>query len=836
MVYGSVEELQMKKELQALAVIIFCGLVLFFAWNAGDTLSEGGSVRPENLKQGEEEVQPYWTLPVKNYEVSLYDLIPRESMQLVMKRNGTETVVQTYEPELKSEYPGEYAKPGNYQAVTFENLLGHDGFCVYREYEPGFYYADYYAIDGEEENAQILHLAATWGTGEGTQRSRELEDYLVDLDGDGDRELVATVQHSGDGGIRTFVYYWENGRVMRSDAAEPLDEWKTKDYEFDMNKLRKHAEVFCESKDALPLGIVLWQENQNSSIIQENEEYIYVCGRNKVVKINKKTNESVTLWESEQKEPSEDSYYENVIQYDDGCGLLAGNHIYFLTEEGGLATIQTDGTGYRQITVTGRWYEADRYYTALSLQGGTLYVKAKVRMNESDWQDKVFGYYVNDSGELLNVREINRKELGLPANCESCMTRNEKMVTEESKELFGRYLLCQTRNPKTLEYNWIWYLPGEEATTVLNGSFELLDYNAEYLLFRDYEEASGSKFFYLVDAETLAQEEITLAPNSLYITYVGMDEEYLYSICEEQYNLSLWRVSIEGGESECMYTFEPGYFENSSLHYYDMIPMIQNGYLYYVGEQDYAVYLMRRSMGDCQTEEILGEALYDTGIGAVGELTEYEDVFYSGLDSDIKIAEIEIACLKVNEKFAGAGKINACMQQYMDEQKRYIKGVAGKLRYDEDAIHSTYAYYVYSFVNEIPYFDGKILSFYQSEEEYQGGGYWTGNLEGFTFDIETGERLKLQDIIANSEKELKEIVGAQIDVIMRDPPDEFILWENAVSVAKDIVSLDSTSFYLSKEGIHFCFEEEKLSLAGYTEDILIPYEAFELKFTMEKDA
>lgn len=233
----------MKKGLQVLAVIIFCGLALYFAWNVGDTLPGEGSARSEDSIQGEEEVipelLPYWTLPVGDYEVLLCDLVPGESMQLVMKRNETETIVQTFEPEW--EYQGECAKPENYQAVTFENLLGHEGFCVYREYEPGFYYADYYALDGAEEDAQMLHLAETWGTAEGTQGSRESEDYTIDLDDDGDRELVATVQYLADGGIRTFVYYWENGRVMRSDATEPLNDHETKDYEFDMEKLREHC-------------------------------------------------------------------------------------------------------------------------------------------------------------------------------------------------------------------------------------------------------------------------------------------------------------------------------------------------------------------------------------------------------------------------------------------------------------------------------------------------------------------------------------------------------------------------------------------------------------------
>ena len=61
-------------------------------------------------------------------------------------------------------------------------------------------------------------------------------------------------------------------------------------------------------------------------------------------------------------------------------------------------------------------------------------------------------------------------------------------------------------------------------------------------------------------------------------------------------------------------------------------------------------------------------------------------------------------------------------------------------------------------MSKIFYADQHYLSYYQSEYDYQGGLHEMLSRNGYTFDLQTGARLTLEDVIADSEEELKEIV------------------------------------------------------------------------------
>ena len=105
-----------------------------------------------------------------------------------------------------------------------------------------------------------------------------------------------------------------------------------------------------ESQEEQPL----YQEDKKSCIIQEDESYIYVCGIYKVVKVNKETNESVTLWETAKVSDGLKMY-----PFCSGSGLLAGDKIYFIegwtegtgdgyTQNKAISVIHTDGKAMRE--------------------------------------------------------------------------------------------------------------------------------------------------------------------------------------------------------------------------------------------------------------------------------------------------------------------------------------------------------------------------------------------------------------------------------------------------------------------------------------------------------
>ena len=98
---------------------------------------------------------------------------------------------------------------------------------------------------------------------------------------------------------------------------------------------------------------------------------------------------------------------------------------------------------------------------------------------------------------------------------------------------------------------------------------------------------------------------------------------------------------------------------------------------------------------------------------------------------------------------------------------------------------------------------------------------------GYTFNLQTGDRLVLEDVIANSEEELKDIVTKYFgEMILTDPG---YYWDDALDTVREWTDLES-SFYLTEGGIRFYFGPYALApfAAGFPEDT-IPYEEFEMK-------
>lgn len=151
----------------------------------------------------------YWTVSVDDYTVSLQDEVPDASLKLVLRRGSVEKVIDVYEKKL------DYNSPGEFTAEPFENLLGHNGFCVYEDFDGFGCLTNYYAIG--EDNA-LIPLAASWTLPDGWAEGPG--DYMVDLDGDGDRELVCNVMYLADGACRTLIYRYDDGVVWRGFGDE----------------------------------------------------------------------------------------------------------------------------------------------------------------------------------------------------------------------------------------------------------------------------------------------------------------------------------------------------------------------------------------------------------------------------------------------------------------------------------------------------------------------------------------------------------------------------------------------------------------------------------------
>lgn len=564
----------------------------------------------------------------------------------------------------------------------------------------------------------------------------------------------------------------------------------------------------------------LWQEDMNSCLILEDEESIYVCGTYKLLKINKESKEELVLWEN-----SNGMYRQTAYLYSEGSGLLLNNRIYFIeawteddgeTENKALAVIGTDGSGYQRI----HQMSGDNYMLVMD---GRLYIGGF---------DDVLCCEVFADGTLSELKNIEDVE-----GCERIPEGYSQLTYHDNgyRTLFAAqalkdmgYLLL-----RNTAYELVKVIPetGEECSLADQiGNIEA--YNSKYFLTSKYNEGWE---WYLADKETL--EEKFLAVDEHVANIIFMDEEYIYveyeNITDERKQYIYEKISLQTGEWSVIFTEDKteGMGDFSPEYLSDIV--MKNGYLYYAGIRDYKLYLIRRNLAEPSKEEILGEAFYDSGISQVGAIESYHAKIFSESNPDIMLTQTDLEWLHVSERFEGAEEINRCLEEYQKNNIAYEESNAEWLEEDTEEYGEYIIYNSYSStLSEIAYFDEKYLSFCQQDYDYTGGAHGMPIWTGFTFDLETGQRLGLKDIIGNSEEELKDIVTEYFAEYIGENPDNF--WDDAVDYVREYTSFDS-DYYLTEEGIKFYFSPYALSsyAAGFQE-ATIPYEEFEMKISLNK--
>ena len=583
------------------------------------------------------------------------------------------------------------------------------------------------------------------------------------------------------------------------------------------------------------------RELRFGSIVAEDNEFIYLCSSYRITKINKATGSSEILWQSNQKMTQQKEFL-----YATGCGLLIGDKLYFLEEwmdesvdnygmmKKAFSVIHTDGTSYQrleEIYATDMFLQDgvlclnivkdDGYVTAYSvLEDGSLSMKEAVQDNLSKEgiPDEYTAEYYTDNGEHALAPWMSLDKLGY------------YLMRNENYELVRKY-------------------PEDENTELLPhglSAYSLHTLNDTHILMSNYED--DKRVYYLVDKQTFEKRPLMEFPWGVDI--VTMDDTYVYLHCvaenENDSKMYLFeKVELETGEVTVLFGQEPfwGLSVTPSTYLADYV--LHNGYIYYVGMQDYKLYMMRRNLDDLTVEERLGDAFFDSRIGEVGTVAyEYAEFFgtvpdkeasgaeetanNSGTDEEEPCATVELEWLVVDEKYPGAASINSYMKEHMNEYIRYEKEMAQEV-YEFRREYEGYfpAYSISSNIYEVTYVDDTYLSYCQAYYEYTGGAHGMPYRIGYTFHLQTGELLTLSDVIGNSEKELKEIVGKYFEELIAKEPENY--WEGSVENVKEWTDM-STDFYLTEEGIRFYQTPYAISsyATGFPQ-VTIPYNEFEMK-------
>lgn len=153
--------------------------------------------------------EKYWTLAVDDYQIKLQEGEKKDTLELLLMQGEEERVLLTLDKG------SDYRAPEDISAESFEECLGHKGFRLLKRQALGsshYYEVDYYAVEEELEL-----LASRWGSKDG-------EDFEIDLDGDGIRELICNVTWIADGAKDVYIYHFDGEKVLRGHGSDLLDQ------------------------------------------------------------------------------------------------------------------------------------------------------------------------------------------------------------------------------------------------------------------------------------------------------------------------------------------------------------------------------------------------------------------------------------------------------------------------------------------------------------------------------------------------------------------------------------------------------------------------------------
>lgn len=515
------------------------------------------------------------------------------------------------------------------------------------------------------------------------------------------------------------------------------------------------------------------QVSQNGAGIQENEEYVYFFGTQCIYIVDKATDDTQFLWKSDTFEPSYSMF--------DGKGLLLGEKVYFLER------------------VEGRLEDSGAYYEMFVLSrmnaDGSGYEQAVAR------EDGIYGYtglyYSNGVLYLYNSYNTER------TRCYAVLADGSlgaEIPVEETGFLYQKALGEEWLAPMELVY-----LMDEEAYFVVT--------------------QTDKRTFELVDLNTKERTVIGEIEGQGSVSAMFQESTLFYMLCDDTRKATVGYLSAEDGTGGVLFEVSDtsGYVRRFSPHSFGI--RVSGDDLYYMDMRDYDAVLVRRRMTSSQPPTYFEEPLYRTNIHEVGALATEKHEIYSESNPDLLIGTVDIEWLSVDSSFAGSNIINEYL--YESEVASQCAVFEDNVRSDEDYFdESTMPYSYDSEVACVRYFDGKYVSFVQECYDYFGGAHGMPLWEGYVFDLETGERLLLMDIVPDTEEaELKDLVAEYFGEMIDASPSDY--WADAKETVRESVSLEMTDFVLTDKGI--CFYMHPYSISAYAmgfSEVTIPYTEF----------
>ena len=560
-------------------------------------------------------------------------------------------------------------------------------------------------------------------------------------------------------------------------------------------------------------------DNVNASPVIVGEKGVYFIGENRVSIMDLESGNARTLWEGERVDG-----WDEMNATTGGKGILLKDNLYFLNtyyvknEDSftvpnyALVRLQSDGSESEVVYNYGEEYASYNMYFA----DGTIYVDA------SGVGDRIT---IDADGKVAGVTDssLASSSVAIPDGYHMVSyvnNGNQTAFPADTLESIGKLVLI---NP---DYEYVLY-DRDGSTSLLGGEVSSY-YNGKLLINRNTDDYSGYDYG-LVDMKSGEYTYLCYSDDRLNI--VAMDNDYVYTSedAEDGRSTIYNKISLKNGRIDML--LDKQYSEDSLVTYVNgTMPCVLDGKLYTITSENYAMY---NEIIDLSTKEetVSGESYYDSGIGQVGKLERCSEE-YTAPDGTV-LMTVNAEVLKVSDRYAGASKINAVMSDVLDSLSNHDADRQEALSWYEDAGEDNAWFPRYSFdaeVSKITYLDEKVLGFEMNGYDYYGGAHGMPWKDNYLFDLETGERLTLGDLVAVTEEELDAIV---VDAYKNNGEWEYY-WDESENTIIEGISYETTDFTVTEDGLKFYFYP--YALASYAQGFTyatVPYDRLGISYPLK---
>ena len=560
-------------------------------------------------------------------------------------------------------------------------------------------------------------------------------------------------------------------------------------------------------------------DSVNASPVIVGEKGVYFIGENRVSIMDLESGNARTLWEGERVDG-----WDEMNATTGGKGILLKDNLYFLNtyyvknEDSftvpnyALVRLQSDGSESEVVYNYGEEYASYNMYFA----DGTIYVDA------SGVGDRIT---IDADGKVAGVTDssLASSSVAIPDGYHMVSyvnNGNQTAFPADTLESIGKLVLI---NP---DYEYVLY-DRDGSTSLLGGEVSSY-YNGKLLINRNTDDYSGYDYG-LVDMKSGEYTYLCYSDDRLNI--VAMDNDYVYTSedAEDGRSTIYNKISLKNGRIDML--LDKQYSEDSLVTYVNgTMPCVLDGKLYTITSENYAMY---NEIIDLSTKEetVSGESYYDSGIGQVGKLERCSEE-YTAPDGTV-LMTVNAEVLKVSDRYAGASKINAVMSDVLDSLSNHDADRQEALSWYEDAGEDNAWFPRYSFdaeVSKITYLDEKVLGFEMNGYDYYGGAHGMPWKDNYLFDLETGERLTLGDLVAVTEEELDSIV---VDAYKNNGEWEYY-WDESENTIIEGISYETTDFTVTEDGLKFYFYP--YALASYAQGFTyatVPYDRLGISYPLK---